>query len=108
MSGADDESGSGDFDVQAVIRLINTRRAAITRCYETQLRTDPTLSGRVAVTMTIQESGSVTGVRATENTTGSDAVAACVVRVISGFRFTPGPTDGSVTYSFPFVFEPSG
>lgn len=108
VSGADDESGSGDFDVQAVIRLINTRRAAITRCYETQLRSDPTLSGRVAVSMTIQESGSVTNVRATENTTGSDEVASCVVRVISGFRFNPGPEGGSVSYSFPFVFEPSG
>lgn len=108
VSGADDESGSGDFDVQAVIRLINTRRAAITRCYETQLRSDPTLSGRVAVSMTIQESGSVTNVRASENTTGSDEVASCVVRVISGFRFNPGPEGGSVTYSFPFVFEPSG
>lgn len=108
VAGADDESGAGDFDVQAVIRLINTRRAAITRCYETQLRNDPTLSGRVSVSMTIQESGSVTNVRATENSTGSDEVASCVVRVISGFRFTPGPEGGSVTYSFPFVFEPSG
>lgn len=103
-----DESGSGSFDMAAVVRMINTRRAAITRCYETQLRANPTLAGRVRVSMTIVESGSVSGVRAVENTTGSEEVASCVVRVVQGFRFNPGPTDGSVTYAFPFVFEPAG
>jgi TonB family protein len=103
-----DESGAGSFDMQAVVRMINTRRAAITRCYETQLRSNPTLAGRVRVSMTIQESGSVTNVRAVENTTNSEEVASCVVRVVQGFRFNPGPTDGSVTYAFPFVFEPAG
>lgn len=102
-----DESGSGSFDMQQVVRMINTRRAAITRCYETQLRSDPTLAGRVRVSMTIVESGSVTNVRAVENTTGSDAVATCVVGVVRGFRFNPGPADGSVTYAFPFVFSPA-
>jgi TonB family protein len=100
-----DESGAGSFDMQAVVRMINTRRAAITRCYETQLRSNPTLAGRVRVSMTIQESGSVTNVRAVENTTNSEEVASCVVRVVQGFRFNPGPTDGSVTYAFPFVFR---
>lgn len=102
-----DESGAGSFDMQQVVRMINTRRGAITRCYESQLRNNPTLAGRVRVSMTIQESGSVTNVRAVENTTGSEDVASCVVRVVQGFRFNPGPVDGSVTYAFPFVFEPA-
>lgn len=102
----EDESGSGDFDSSVVVRMITTRRSAIQACYERELRQQPTLQGRVAVSLTIQESGSVTNVRATENSTGSDAVASCVVRVVQGFRFNPGPEGGSVTYSFPFVFEP--
>jgi TonB family protein len=105
-SASEDESGSGDFDQSVVVRMITTRRSAIQACYERELRQNPTLQGRVSVAMTIQESGSVSGVRATENTTGSDAVAACVVRVIQGFRFNPGPEGGSVSYTFPFVFEP--
>lgn len=112
-SSASDAPRAGDFDVQAVIRLINTRRAAITRCYETELRRTPTVAGRIEVTMTIEESGDVTNVHsvehdALEDTTAIDTVAACVVRVISGFHFSPGPTGGAVTYSFPFVFEPTG
>ena len=101
-----DEEGSGDFDQQAVVRMIQTRRSAIQACYERELRATPTLAGRVAVQMTIQESGSVSGVHVTDNSTGNDNVGSCVVRVIQGFRFNPGPSGGSVTYTFPFVFEP--
>jgi TonB family protein len=101
-----DEEGSGDFDQQAVVRMIQTRRSAIQACYERELRATPTLAGRVAVQMTIQESGSVSGVHVTDNSTGNDNVGSCVSRVIQGFRFNPGPDGGSVTYTFPFVFEP--
>lgn len=107
-SDADDESGSGDFDIRVVVRMIQTRQAAIRACYERELRSDPSLAGRVKVSMTIQESGSVTGVRIVENTIGNDAVGACVTRVVAGFRFNPGPDGGSVTYQFPFVFEQQG
>ncbi|MBX7190892.1 MAG: TonB family protein [Sandaracinaceae bacterium] len=108
FSGGDveDEGGSGDFDQSVVVRMITTRRSAIQACYERELRQNPTLQGRVAISMTIQESGSVSNVRAAENSTGSDAVASCVVRVVQGFRFNPGPEGGSVSYTFPFVFEP--
>ncbi len=102
-----EEDGSGEFDQQAVVRMIQTRRSAIQACYERELRATPTLSGRIAVQLTIQESGSVSGVHVTDNTmAGGDAVGSCVVRVIQGFRFNPGPEGGSVSYTFPFVFEP--
>ncbi|AKF06445.1 AgmX/PglI C-terminal domain-containing protein [Sandaracinus amylolyticus] len=107
-SDVDDESGSGDFDPRVVIRMIQTRQSAIRACYERELRADPTLSGRVKISLTIQETGSVTGVRVVENTIGSDSVGSCVTRVVQGFRFNPGPEGGSVTYQFPFVFEPQG
>ncbi len=106
IADADSESGSGDFDPQTVVRAINTRRSAIQACYERELRSQPTLAGRVTIQMTIQEAGNVTGVHATANTTGNDDVASCVSRVVGGLRFSPGPSDGSVTYTFPFVFEP--
>lgn len=102
----EEDGGSGDFDPAVVTRMIRQRQSAIQACYERELRQNPTLAGRVVVGLTIQTSGSVSNVRATENSTGSDAVATCVVRVIQGFRFNPGPTDGSVSYSFPFVFAP--
>jgi TonB family protein len=101
-----DMTGSGDFDQRVVVNLIRQRISAIRACYERELRRNPQLSGKVTVEFTIQTTGTVSGVRATENTTGDDAVAACVVSTVQRFRFNPGPEGGSVTFSYPFVFAP--
>ena len=97
--------GAGEFDARIVARMISTRRAQITACYEHAITRSPDLHGRVVVQLTIQENGSVTGVHTTDNTMGSDEVARCVESRIRSFRFTPGPEGGSVNFSFPFVFE---
>ena len=99
------DDGTGEFDQRAVVRMIQTRRAQITACYEHAILSDPTLRGRVEIQMTIEENGSVSGVRTVENRMGSDAVARCIETRVRGFRFTPGPTGGSVQFRFPFVFE---
>jgi len=100
-----DVDGVGEFDQRAVVRMIQTRRAQITACYEHAILSDPTLRGRIEIQMTIEESGSVSRVRTTENGMGSDAVARCIENRVRGFRFSPGPTGGSVEFRFPFVFE---
>lgn len=101
-----DIGGAGAFDAALVQRQIKQRLKSITRCYESALRKDPGLAGKVTVTFTIQQRGNVTDARATENTTGSAAVADCVTRTIRRFRFNPGPEGGSVTFRYPFVFQP--
>ena len=106
LSSGGDIGGSGEFDQALVQRQIKQRLKSITRCYESELRKNPNLSGKVTVTFTIQERGNVTDAKASENTTGSPAVADCVTRTISRFRFNPGPDGGSVTFRYPFVFQP--
>ncbi len=104
--GGGDIGGSGDFDARLVQRQIRARLRAIQRCYENELRRNPTLAGKVTVQFTIVERGTVSAARASENTTGSPAVANCVVRTVRRFRFNPGPDGGSVQFRYPFVFAP--
>lgn len=106
VRGGGDIGGSGEFDAALVQRQIKQRLKSITRCYESELRKNPSLAGKVTVTFTIQERGNVTDAKASENTTGSPGVADCVTRAISRFRFNPGPDGGSVTFRYPFVFQP--
>jgi len=95
------------FAAQTVIDAVHAHQREITRCYEARLSFNPELRGRVRVSMTVQESGEVTDVRVIEDTLDDDEVAHCVVVIVNRFSFDPGPTDGSATYAFPFVFSPA-
>lgn len=101
-----EEGGMGVFDSALVVRGIRGRLRRIQNCYEHELLANPTLAGRVVVQFTIPESGRVGSARASQNTTGSDAVGRCVESAIRGMRFTPGPEGGSVDFSYPFIFAP--
>lgn len=98
-------TGEGALDRQVVVRMIQTRRAALQACYERALRSDPTSTGRVVAQMTIETSGTVSDAQVGE-ASSDPSVGVCVARVLRGFRFHPGPEGGSVTYTIPFVFEP--
>lgn len=96
---------ASSFDA-TVTQMIRRRLRAMQRCYETELRQDPTLTGRVSVQFMISERGAVEDALASENTTGSPAVAACVVSIVRRFRFNPGPEGGSLRFSYSFNFVP--
>lgn len=104
--GGGDVGGSGEFDSAVVVRTIKARLGAIKGCYERELRRNPSLSGKVTIEFTIEERGNVTGVTVAENTTGDSAVGKCVASAVRRFRFNPGPSGGSVVFSYPFVFAP--
>jgi len=102
-----DESGDGEFDQRVLVRMIQSRAPAIRACYDVALVTNPSLAGMLRVRMTLQPDGEVTGVAVTQSTIADAQVGACVVVILDDLRFRPGPTGGSVTYAFPFVFEPT-
>lgn len=93
------------FDDTVVDRVIKMRSSAVRACYERELRQKPRLRGSVLVEFTIQPRGNVTSVTAKRNTTGDDAVVACVTSTIKRFRFNPGPKQ-EVTYQHRFTFVP--
>jgi TonB family protein len=106
LAGGGITGGSGDFDSSTVRQMISRRIRAIQACYERALRQNPNAAGRVVVRFTIETSGTVSNASAVENSTGDPGVATCVVGTVGRFRFSPGPTGGSVTVSYPFVFAP--
>lgn len=101
------EGGSGELDPDAVVRAVRGRLGGIKRCYEAALRQNSALRGKVEVSFSVQESGSLSGVRASEDSLGDAGVTACILGQVRGIRINPGPTGGSVDFSYPFVFEPS-
>lgn len=106
QSHVDDSQRTATFDQQELVRVIQAERHQIQACYERALRSEPTLRGRMEVALTIETDGSMSRVRMVNSGALIDAVGECVVGVIRTFRVEHAPQGGTVSYTFPFVFEP--
>lgn len=96
----------GELDPGDVYRVIDGSIGKIQQCYERELRTKPSLSGKITFRWTVTEAGSVSGVREVTSTLGDPAVSACVQGVLRRLRF-PKPKGGTVEIDYPFIFRGS-
>lgn len=98
-------SEAGDtFDMEGADNLqsvVRQRQGQLTYCYEEQLRSDPSLSGRVEVRWNVS-GRRVTSASVVSNSTGNDALGQCIVRKIKRWKFGED-VSGSTTW--PFVFR---
>ena len=106
----DDEGATilGQLDRDLIRRVIREHRREIRSCYESQLRTDPTLEGRVVVRFTISADGSVASASIAESDVASDAVGECMANRVERWRFPETENGGLVRVSYPFVFTSGG
>ena len=96
----------GKVDASVVRQKIRKDLPKINRCYESALRYEPELAGKVKVRFAVVRKGYVKGVQVVENTTGHPGVERCVARVVSAIRFPSRRTGKSLRFTFPFVFAP--
>jgi len=99
--GSVSSSSVSEADVSAFVRA---RTGGIKACYESQLRREPALQGRIRVRFKILEDGSVSQLATVESTLASSEVEACVFRVIRGWRTPFRPTEAAEV-EYPFVFS---
>ena len=101
MGGSVNSSLVSEVEVTSFVRA---RTGGIKACYESQLRREPTLQGRMRVRFRILEDGTISQVSALENTLASSEVEACVFNVIRGWR-TPFRPSEAADVEYPFVFS---
>lgn len=95
--------GTGKLDSNSVSEVIRRRQASLQKCYEREIKKNPSASGKVIVAFTIGTAGRVTKSTATTDSVGG-GVGKCVASTIEGFRF-PRPAGGEVIVTKTFVFE---
>jgi len=105
-AGAAAAGSSGQLDAFVVRETIRKDLPRIHRCYESALRDEPELAGKVSVRFAVLRKGHVQAVQVIENTTGNPAVERCVARVVSAIQFPSRRTGKSLRFTFPFVFAP--
>ncbi|MCB9761542.1 MAG: AgmX/PglI C-terminal domain-containing protein [Alphaproteobacteria bacterium] len=90
-------------DAGAVRKVVKKYSGQIKYCYESQLKSDPTLQGRVDVSFTVNK-GRVVNASLFSNSTGNDALGKCIVGKVKLWRF-PDDVQGEVVY--PFILTPA-
>ena len=75
-------------------------------CYETGLRANPALQGRVTIKLVIGTNGSPKSAIATPGDFPDKTVVECIGRAFQSLKFPP-PSRGDVTVSYPVMLSPS-
>jgi outer membrane biosynthesis protein TonB len=99
------EIDSAEIDQGKLGAFVRARMGLIKTCYETALKRNPNLRGKLTIRFTILETGGVADVTVVLNTVGSPEVAACISGTMRSWRTQFRPS-GPVTVEYPFVFSP--
>jgi outer membrane biosynthesis protein TonB len=103
---AAEASAYGKVDASVVRQKIHRDLPKINRCFESALRYEPELAGKVKIRFAVVRKGHVQGVRVLENTTGHAGVERCVARVLGDIKFPTRRYGKPLSFTFPFIFAP--
>ncbi len=93
----------GDLDKREILRVMRTKLAELTACYEPELAKQPGLQGQVLMQFLISPKGTI--IRASAS--GLPVVAPCVADTVKSVEF-PSPKGGVVQANFQVTFRPKG
>jgi hypothetical protein len=92
-------------DPAKLASFVKTRMGAVKGCYESALKLDAELAGKIVIRFTILDSGELANVWALKDHIGSAELSGCIVDVIARWR-TPFHPSEPVTVEYPFIFAP--
>jgi len=89
----------------SLLAVIQKYAAGIQYCYESELKRDQSLRGKLVVAMTVTAAGNVAEATVVRNTVGSNRLESCALSQIRSWKFPP-ISGGLTTFQAPFVFTP--
>jgi hypothetical protein len=95
---------SGRLPSEVIQRIVRQNFGRFRQCYETGLRSNPNLEGRVAVRFVIGRDGAVSNVSGGGDLPNAQ-VTSCVASAFYGLSF-PAPDNGIVTVTYPILLTP--
>ena len=99
---------SAELDPNAVAAKIRQYKGALIACYESALKRNPSLSGKITLRFTINKAGKVSKAEIETDTMHDDDVNKCIIERASAWRFPPPKGEGEdVQFAYPFIFQAS-
>jgi hypothetical protein len=96
---------NGRIPAEVIQRIVRQNYGRFRVCYEQGLRSNPSLTGRVAARFVIGRDGSVSSVANSGSDLPDPNVTQCVTSTFYGLSF-PEPDGGIVTVIYPILFTP--
>ena len=96
---------TGTIDRDAIRRVIRENRRAFQFCYESALRRNPDVSGRVEMQWDIEERGRATRVSVKSSEINDREFGRCMVSRISSLTFPEPPANQVARVVYPFLFR---
>jgi len=96
---------NGRLPPEVIQRIVRQNFGRFRLCYETGLRQNPALSGRVATKFVIGRDGAVSQASDAGSDLPDREVVSCIVRGFHGLSF-PSPEGGIATVTYPIILSP--
>jgi hypothetical protein len=96
-----------ELDPAVVAKTVKANLGPVHRCYDDEVAKNPNLNGKLIVRWKIERDGTTKDVSAETDTVADPTLTGCVLDLVRTWRFPP-PAGGTITVSFPFVFQPAG
>lgn len=93
----------GNLDRGIIQGRIQSQMARFRYCYERQLQGNPSLSGRIVVSFTIDHTGRVVAAHQATSSMNNAAVEGCILQSVRAIRF-PSFAEGTVVVNYPLTF----
>lgn len=97
---------NGTLPPEAIQRVVRMNFGRFRACYDSALRTNPSLTGRVVTKFVIARDGSVSMASDGGSDLPSQEVVSCIVRNFQSLSF-PTPEGGIVTVTYPLMMTPA-
>lgn len=108
-SGPSRPAGPGASRTDEDIQLVFDKyKAALYRMYNTELRRNPTLRGKIILRITIEPGGEVSACTAQSNDLASPELVAQIIERVKRFNFGPREGSSRTTILYPIEFLPGG
>src|SRR5262249_17844031 len=96
----------GSLDPGVIAREIRGRLGAVKACYESGLKRNPSIGGKLVLRFEVSSVGKVTKTEIDQDSMPDDEVPSCIKQPLMTWPF-PAPAGGSVQFSYPFIFQAS-
>jgi len=97
----------GSLSKDVISKIIRQHQNEVKYCYEQELRKNPNLYGKIAVSFTVEGTGDVSEATVNETTMNNSNVETCLTVHIQRWKF-PEPRGGAQVFvTYPWVFKAS-